>query len=87
MQTWQLDDKINNLKSERINIFLMPESEICNKYNVDKRSEALQLIDEEIAELESELSDSIETDERREREFYESARYLNDYPRVLMINI
>lgn len=79
--------KLSQLRSERTIIFLMTESEICDTYNVDQRSEAVQLIDEEIAYFESELSDLIEEDERRESEFYEAMRYLNDYPKALMINI
>lgn len=83
----KLKREIEALKNERTIIFLMTESEICDKYNVDERSEALQLINEEIADLESMLFDLIEEDERRESEFYETLRYLNSNPRTLMINI
>lgn len=83
----ELKRKISTLKTERTIIFLMTENEICNKYNVDERSEALQLIDEEIAYFESELSDSIEAEERRECEFWGSVRYLNNYPKALCTNV
>lgn len=79
--------KLSELRLERMQILFMTVSDVCDKYNVDERSEALLLIEEEIAYFENELSDSVETEEIRESEFWESVRYMNNNPKALMMNI
>ena len=57
-------NKLNELLDERMAIESMPESDVCTLYKVDRRLEALILLDEEIKSLDVEECDEEEIEYR-----------------------
>lgn len=60
---------IDELKEELEEVLNMPDSEVCERYNVDEKSEAIEAIRDEIRSLEKEEFDTTEEELERERTF------------------
>lgn len=60
---------IEELKAELAEVLDMPEPEVCERYNVDEKSEAIEDLQREIKSLEKEEFDTTEEELERERTF------------------
>ena len=69
-ESWDIEDNISACKDDIDKIASMTEEEVCDKWNVDLRSEIIGIINEELAELEKELKAAIEKEDAEWGEWY-----------------
>lgn len=87
-QMSNIKDKINKCHTDLQTIQYMEENTVCEKFNVDRKEEIIELIMEELKDLLAEYEEKTNQKEKEELDFYEAIRISFGEPnRQLLMNL
>lgn len=88
MTSYEINEKLNVLKDEILCALAMDEEAVCEKYNVDRREEAIELMHEELDELLEDYEQKVCKEEFEQHQYRESVWFVGrNQVRQLLVNI
>lgn len=88
MTSYEINEKLKVLKDEILRTLAMDEEAVCEKYNVDRREEAVELMHEELGELLEDYERKVCKEEFEQHRYKESVWSAGrNQIRQLLVNI